>query len=143
PLASQPSALAVAWVKVDARFVNTDGSGWKVSEIRTGTRDWVKLGPLTDALNERKRLKARTELETIAKALEEFRRHRGFYIASDQHTVVIDHLSPRYLPQVIRLDPWNQPYKYEGQRDRFVLSSGGPDRTHGTPDDVRLANSSR
>jgi len=50
--------------------------------------------------------------------------------------VLIDHLSPHYLERVIRLDPWNRPYQYQGERDHFSLRSNGPDGKSGTGDDV-------
>lgn len=136
-MASQPSATVVAWVKVDARLAN-DKSGWRVTEVRAGQREWVALEPLVDSVNEEKQKKARTELETIAKALERFRSERGFYVVSDKQAVVIDHLNPRYLSRVIRLDPWHQPYKYQGERDHFTLRSLGPDRKENTADDIVL-----
>ena len=142
PLASQPSATVVAWVKVDARLLN-DKTGWRVSELRTGNRDWVKLEPLVAAVNEEKQKKARAELELIAKALEEFRKERGSYVVSDSQAVAIDHLSPRYLAQVIRVDPWHQPYKYQGERDHFTLRSTGPDGKADTADDIELVSPSR
>jgi len=76
PFASQPSAVVVAWVKVEVRLVNEDKTGWKVSELRSGNREWVKLEPLVAAVNEEKQKKARAELAAIAKALEQFRRDR-------------------------------------------------------------------
>jgi len=142
PLASQASAVVVAWVKVEARLV-TDNAGWKVSELRTGNREWVRLEPLVAAVNEEKQKKARVELESIASALGQFRRDRGFYVVSDNQAVVIDHLSPRYLSQVIRVDPWHQPYRYQGERDHFILRSSGPDGKDGTPDDIQLVGPSR
>jgi len=138
PLASQPSTTVVAWIQVDARLVNQGKSGWQVAELRTGKGDWVKLEPVVAALNDEKRKKARAELESIARALEKFRRDRGSYLVVDKQSVVIDHLSPRYLSQVIRLDPWQQPYSYQGQYDRFTLSSAGPDRKEATADDIIL-----
>ena len=135
PLASQASATVVAWVKMDARLIN-EKPGWRVAELRTGNRDWVKLEPLIAAVNDEKQKKARAELELIAKALEEFRKDRGYYVVSDSQAVAIDHLSPRYLTQVIRVDPWHQPYKYQGERDHFTLRSAGPDGKADTPDDV-------
>jgi hypothetical protein len=137
PLASQASAAVVAWVKVDARLLN-DKSGWRVAELRTGNREWVKLDPLLAAVNEEKQKQARVELELIAKALEKFRKDRGYYVVSDSQAVVIDHLSPRYLARVIRVDPWHQPYKYQGERDHFTLRSAGQDRKVDTPDDIEL-----
>src|SRR5205085_1044204 len=34
-------------------------------------------------------------------------------VAKDSVTL-LDHLSPRYLKRVIRIDPWHNPYRYEG-----------------------------
>ena len=140
PLASQASATVVAWVKVDARLTN-EKSGWRVAELRTGNRDWVSLEPLVVAVNEQKEKQARAELDLIAKALEKFRKDRGFYVVSDKESVAIDFLSPRYLARVIRLDPWHQPYKYSGERDHFTLRSTGPDGKADTPDDILLSDS--
>lgn len=138
PLASQPSATVIAWVRVDARLLN-DKTGWRVSELRTGNRDWVPLEPLVVAVNEEKQKKARAELALIAKALEKFRKERGSYVVSDSQAIAIDYLNPRYLAQVIRVDPWHQPYKYLGDRDHFTLRSAGPDGKENTPDDIELA----
>ena len=140
PLASQPSATVVAWLRVEARLTNDKG-GWRVAELRTGNHEWVKLEPLISAVNEQKQKQARTELEMIAGALEKFRKDRGFYVVSDKQSVAIDFLSPRYLNRVIRVDPWNQPYKYLGDRDHFTLRSTGPDRKADTPDDILLSES--
>ena len=88
------------------------------------------------AMDQIKRSAASEELTTIAKALSDFRRDRGSFVVSDKESVLIDHLSPRYLARVIRVDPWKQPYTYQGQRDRFTLSSSGPDRKEATADDI-------
>ena len=135
PLASQPSATVVAWVRVEARLTS-DKSGWHIAELRTGNRDWVSLEPLVAAVNKQKQKQARAELDLIAKALEKFRNDRGFYVVSDKQSVAIDFLSPHYLARVIRLDPWHQPYKYLGERDHFTLRSTGPDGKADTPDDI-------
>jgi len=137
PLASRASAVVIAWIRVTARLVN-EGNGWQVSELRTGNREWVKLQPLMDALNEKKRSQARSEMETMAQALERYRRERGFYVVSDSQAVLIDHLNPRYLSKIIRVDPWNHPYKYDGERDHFALHSLGPDGKDQTGDDIQL-----
>jgi hypothetical protein len=142
PMATQPAALVIAWIRVDARLVN-GSKGWQVGELRTGKREWVPLQPLVTALNEEKQRKARTDLELMARALELFRSERGHYVVSDKHSVAIDHLNPRYLSQVIRVDPWRQPYKYDGQRDHFILRSSGPDAKDDTADDIKLASQSR
>ena len=143
PLASQPSTTVIAWIQIDTRLVNFGKSDWQVSELRTGSRGWIKLESVWAGLNETKRETARAELATIAQALEKFRSERGSYLVADKHSVAIDHLSPRYLPRVIRVDPWNQPYSYHGQRDRFTLSSNGPDRKDATADDIVVSGPSR
>jgi hypothetical protein len=140
PLASQSSATVVAWVSVDAKLLN-ERTGWHVSELRTGSHNWVKLEPLVAAVNEEKAKTARAQMELMAQALEKYRQERGFYVVSDSQAVAIDHLSPRYLAQVIRVDPWHQPYKYQGDRDRFTLRSAGPDGKADTADDIILNQS--
>jgi hypothetical protein len=143
PLASQPSAIVVALITVNARIVNDGDRGQRVSELRTGHSDWVQLEPLAASVDREKQEQARGELAWMAEALEKFRQDRGFYIISDLHTVAMDHLSPKYLPRVIRLDPWQRPYKYQGERVRFTLRSFGPDGKDGTADDIELTSSSR
>jgi hypothetical protein len=140
PMATQPSATVVAWIRVDARLLKAQ-SGWQVAELRTGNREWVKLEPLVAALNLEKQKRARAELDMIAAALEKFRSDRGFYVVSEKHGTAIDYLSPRYLPRVIRIDPWQQPYLYLGDRDHFTLRSSGPDGKRDTPDDILLSQS--
>lgn len=137
PLASRASAVVVAWIRVTARLVN-ESKGWQVSELRTGNRDWVKLQPLIEALNEKKRARARSDMAIMSQALERYRQDRGFYLVSDSHAALIDHLNPRYLSKIIRVDPWNHPYKYEGQRDRFLIYSLGPDGKDRTGDDIEM-----
>ena len=137
PMATQPSATVVAWIRMDARLTQS-GKGWQVAELRTGNREWVNLEPLLAALNLEKQNRARAELQMMATALEKFRSERGFYVVADSHATAIDYLSPRYLPRVIRIDPWQQPYLYQGDRDHFTLRSTGPDRKPDTPDDISL-----
>jgi hypothetical protein len=142
PLASQASATVVAWVRVGVRLLN-EKKGWHVTELRTGKREWAALEPLIAALNQEKQQLARRELESMARALECFRKDSGFYVVSDSQGVVMDHLSPRYLTHVIRIDPWHQPYKYQGERDHFTLRSAGPDAKADTPDDIQLTGPTR
>lgn len=138
PLASRASSVVVAWIRVTARLVN-EGKGWQVSELRMGNRDWVKLQPLMDALNEKKRSQARSEIATMVEALKQYCHERGSCLVSDSHAVLIDHLNPRYLSKIIRVDPWNHPYKYEGQREHFTIRSAGPDGKDQTADDIQLS----
>jgi hypothetical protein len=130
------SAVVVAQVETAFRLAKGDNGKWRIAEIRTGDRRWEDLDTLMKALNAEKTARARAELESIATALESFRRERGAYVESKSEAALIDNLSPRYLARVIRIDPWHKPYEYEGARTNFVLRSNGPDGKPDTADDV-------
>lgn len=129
------SAVVVAQVETAFRLVN-ENDRWRVAEIRTGDRRWEDIDLLVRALNAEKTSRVRAELETIATALESFKHERGGYVETKNEGQLIDRLSPRYLSRVIRLDPWNQPYEYEGTRTSYVLRSAGPDGKPNTSDDI-------
>jgi hypothetical protein len=133
------SATVVAQVETAFRFDKGGDGKWRVAEIRTGDRRWEDVDMLVKALNAEKTARARAELESIATALESFRRERGFYVEAKSEAALIDNLNPRYLSRVIRIDPWNRPYEYEGTRTSFVLRSDGPDEKPNTADDVALS----
>jgi hypothetical protein len=135
PLGSQASALIESSIEIDVRLAR-DTNGWRVSEFKSGSREWANLDTFAVALNEVKRANATTDLAAIANALIDFRRQRGSFVVSDKESVLIDHLSPQYLTRVIRLDPWHRPYQYDGEQDRFSLRSVGPDGKANTPDDI-------
>lgn len=133
------SATVTAQVETAFRF-EKDGKGkWRVAEIRTGDRRWENVETLIKALNAEKTARAQAELESIATALESFRRERGVYPEAKTGAALIDRLNPRYLARVIRIDPWHQPYEYEGTSTSFVLRSAGADEKPNTSDDVRVA----
>lgn len=131
------SAVVVAQVETAFRFVNESGK-WRVAEIRTGDRSWEDIDSLVRALNTEKTSRTRAELELIASALESYRREHGGYIDSKSEATVIDFLSPHYMNRVIRIDPWHQPYEYEGTRNSYVLRSVGPDNKPMTGDDITV-----
>jgi hypothetical protein len=139
PLAS-PSVVVVARVQADVKFVK-DQKDWRVSQVRTGKSDWVNIEGAVAALDDAKRKRATEDLGILARALEQFRTSRGFYVVSDKEHVLIDHLSPRYLGRVIRLDPWGNSYRYQGESNHFQLSSAGPDGKENTPDDIVVTGS--
>ena len=137
-LGPESTALAIALVRVDFRLAR-DPKGWHVAEFKSGGRDWVNVSDMPVAVDQIKRSAAAEELSTIAKALADFRSERGYFVVSDKESVLIDHLSPRYLTRVIRVDPWQRPYQYEGQQGQYSLRSLGPDGKPNTPDDVVIS----
>ena len=137
------TAVVVAQVETAFRVVKDDKGKWRIAEIRTGDRRWEDVDTLMRALNVEKTARARAELESIATALESYRRERGAYLESKSEAALVDTLNPRYLARVIRVDPWHQPYEYEGARATYVLRSNGPDGKPNTPDDVTVNSGSR
>ena len=136
------SATVVAQVETAFRFDKGSDGKWRVAEIRTGDRRWEDVDTLVKALNSEKAARARAELQSIATALESYRREHGYYLESKTEAGLIDNLNPRYLSTVIRVDPWHQPYEYEGTRSSFVLRSNGPDGKPNTSDDVVITKGS-
>jgi hypothetical protein len=134
-IGSESSALVTALVRADFRFAR-GASGWQLAQFKSGNRDWVNVTDVPAAMDQIKRSTASEELSTIAKALSDFRRDRGSFVVSDKESVLVDHLSPRYLTRVIRVDPWHRPYHYEGQQNTYSLRSLGPDGKPNTPDDI-------
>jgi Type II secretion system (T2SS), protein G len=135
------SALVVAQVETAFRFVKGDDGKWRVAEIRTGDNRWEDVEQLVRAVNAEKAARARAELETLAVALEAFRRERGFYVVASDEGALVDHLNPHYLARIIRVDPWHKPYLYEGTQASFILRSTGADGKENTPDDIIKRNS--
>ncbi len=134
-LGPESSALVTAIVQVLFRFVRS-AKDWRLVEFKSGNRDWVNVSDLPASIDQIKRSAATEELSTIAKALGDYRRDRGYFVVADKESILIDHLSPKYLSRVIRVDPWNRPYHYEGQQDRYSLRSLGPDGKPNTADDI-------
>jgi len=137
------SATVTAQVETAFKFEKGSDGKWRVAEIRTGDRRWEDVDLLVKALNVEKTARARAELESIATALEAFHRERGSYLESKSEAALIDSLNPRFLKTIIRLDPWHQPYVYEGSRSSFVLRSPGPDEKPNTPDDVVVSSTGK
>lgn len=136
---SDASGIIDALVQLDFRFAR-ERRGWQVVAVKSGAREWTDIRGIAALVDQLKRTHASDELSLIAQALDSYRRERGFYVVSDKESVLIDHLSPRYLTRVIRLDPWSRPYEYEGQQTAYSLRSLGPDGKPNTGDDIVVKN---
>ena len=134
-IGKESAALVTALVRADFRLAQ-DANAWRVTGFKSGTRDWFNVSALQLAIDQVKRSSANDDLSTIAKALSDYHRDRGSFVVADKESVLIDHLSPKYLTRVIRVDPWHRPYQYDGQQDHYSLRSLGPDGKPNTPDDV-------
>lgn len=140
PLASSPSAVVEALITAELRFARDNKTGWVVTALRAGGHAWISPETLAASADETKRKQAGAELASMAQALARFWGDRRSYVASESHAVLIDHLSPRYLSRVLRLDPWHEPYRYRGERNAFTLRSLGADRKENTADDIVVSS---
>ena len=131
---------AVAEVVVEARFLlsKDEGGKWRVAEVSIGDAASGSLDALWQSVNAQKAARARSELNAVRDALEAYRRERGFYVVAEDLTVLMDHLSPRFLRRIVRIDPWHNPYRYTGTTAAYTLLSDGPDGKTGTTDDVTV-----
>ena len=138
---SAMGSTAVAEVVVAATFsLSRDARGkWRVTEVFVGGESAGDLAALWLAADARKAERARADLAALSEALEAFRRERGSYVVARDSVALLDHLSPRYSKRVVRLDPWHNPYRYEGTPASYTLGSDGPDGKQGTADDVTLS----
>ena len=136
---SDATALIDALVQLDFRFAR-ERRGWEVVAIKSRNRDWTDVRGIVSSMDQLKRSMATEELSLIAQALDSYRRDRGIFVVSDKGSVLIDHLSPKYLSRVIRLDPWSRPYQYQGEQTAYSLSSLGPDGKPKAPDDIVVKN---
>lgn len=139
PFASASSATVVAVLRLNFQLAREKGNSWRVVQVGSGDRGWADIAQIQSAVDALKRQSAMADMQTVATAVEKFRSARGFYVTTDEHSILIDHLAPRYLQRIIRLDPWNRPYAYQGDGNRFTLRSNGPDGKENTADDIVLS----
>jgi general secretion pathway protein G len=112
-------------------------------------------GKIFEQLEEGKTNAAKIQLQALEGRLKEFRRHCNFYPTSDQGLEALinkpsggreckRYLSGGYLEGgEVPVDPWEQPYVYESDGKKINISSGGPDETPGTEDDIFLHEGSK
>ena len=141
PPSGSSSAVVELEVETSADFVRDARGRWQVARLRVGGgagRSFEAFDAFERALNTEKGARARADLESLAAALEAYRRERGFYVVAETASALVDHLNPRYTAAFTRFDPWHRPYEYAGTRERFTLRSLGPDGKANTADDVTI-----
>jgi len=133
---------AVAEATIEAGFhLKQDKDGkWKAVEIRTGDRRWESIELIQTAVRKEKALRTTADLRAIATALEAFKRERGHYVAAENSAGLVDLLTPRYLPMIIRIDAWSNNLEYKGTTSGYRLASSGPDGKPSTGDDIVIEN---
>jgi Type II secretion system (T2SS), protein G len=133
---------AIVEAQFDASFRFTQGKdgSWNAVEVRTGDRKWESIELIQTAVRKEKELRTTADMRTLVTALEAFRRERGFYVAADTNSALIDNLAPRYLGSIIRLDAWSHEFEYKGTETGYRLASLGPDGKPRTGDEIVIEN---
>ncbi len=132
------AAMVELEVETSVDFQRDARGRWQVSRVGIAGRDFTAFNEAELTLNAAKRERVRADFETLAAALEAYRRERGSYVVGETAAVLVDQLNPRHTRAFIRFDPWHRPYEYEGTRERYVLRSRGADGKANTPDDVTV-----
>jgi hypothetical protein len=133
-------AIVEARIETAFRFQQDKEGNWRAVEVRTGDRRWESIELVQTAINKEKVLRTTADLRTLATALEAFRRERGFYVASDNNSALVDNLAPRYLSPIIRIDAWSREFEYKGTQSGYRLQSLGPDGRPNTGDEIVIEN---
>jgi Type II secretion system (T2SS), protein G len=133
---------AIVEAQFDASFRFTQGKdgNWAAVEVRTGDRKWESIELIQTAVRKEKELRTTADMRTLVTALEAFRRERGFYVAADTNSALLDNLAPRYLSAIIRLDAWSHEFEYKGTATGYRLASLGPDGKPRTGDEIVIEN---
>jgi hypothetical protein len=133
-------AIVEAQFEAAFRFTSDKDGKWQAVEVRTGDRTLESIELIRTAIQKEKTLRTSADLRTLATALEAFRRDNGSYVEAGNCSALIDNLTPKYLPSVIRLDAWSREFDYKGESASYRLASLGADGKAGTGDDIVFEN---
>jgi hypothetical protein len=76
-------------------------------------------------------------LDQLRAGIEAYKQEEGKVPQTESFDRLVDTLAPDFLPVVIRIDAWWNPYSYQVKGDSdFELRSAGPDGRFGTLDDL-------
>jgi hypothetical protein len=134
----QSGKQAIAEVTITTAVrMRKEGDKWILQDVRLGDRRWEKVDRILEALEESRNEQTLRDLDQLKAGIEGYLKKTGRVPAVESFDKLVDTLSPDYLPVVIRIDAWWNPYRYQfrGSRD-FDLRSAGPDGRFGTPDDL-------
>ncbi|HXK62482.1 MAG TPA: type II secretion system protein GspG [Acidobacteriota bacterium] len=129
---------AVAEVEIKTAVkVSKQKDRWVIDEVRIGDRRWEKADHIRAALREQRFETTRKDLRTLAEGIRLWADRQGTLPPANDFPQLVDILSPEYLPRVIALDAWSNPYVYRSPAPQWAeVRSAGPDGKIDTPDDL-------
>ncbi len=133
-------ATVTAQMDVTFQLQKQQDNTWRAVSVRLGDGRWEDVEMLRRALDAEKTGHAQADLAALAAGVEAFRRERGGYPQAETVAGLVDFITPRFQPRVIREDPWHQPYYYHLTASGYRLGSLGPDGAADTGDDVVVSS---
>jgi hypothetical protein len=137
---SDEHAVVEATVKTGFKF-DLVNNRWVLREVRIGDRKWEDVDLVLEGIKKEKIARTRDLMTKTAEGLESYRKQFNQYPDVTDYQKLSDLLTPTYVPQVIRLDAWSNPFIYRFMsKDSYKLISMGPDEKEGTSDDIVMTN---
>ena len=137
---SDKDAIAETSVALAFEFQRTKSSDpWHIAAVRMGDRDWVGVDEIIAAVNESRRRTTLESFQKLATGIEAYRQRNGVSPNASEIVGLTNILHPNYMTDLVRLDAWGRPIRYEVVGTSFRLLSDGADGVRGTPDDLMLA----
>ena len=132
-------AVAETSVRMAFQFEKDAGGEWRIVSARLGDRQWVDVNLLLQALERQYSDDTSAALEKLAAGVEQYQVQNGSLPQLALGSALADMLHPLFMVDLIRQDAWGREIQYERRGDdAYVLRSSGPDRVHGSPDDIIL-----
>lgn len=128
--------IVEAQLETTFRLEKPKRGDWRVAEIRLGDSQWESLELVAEAVRREKARRTNLTLQQLADALNAYKNARGQYVIADSGVALLDELVPQYYGTAQRRDLWGAEWQYRGTATEYRLSSPGPDRKPGTPDDL-------
>ena len=133
-------AIAETSVAMAFEFQRAKASDpWHIAAVRLGDRDWVGVAEIVSAVNESRSRTTMESFRKLAAGIATFRQRNGAAPDALEIVGLTNILHPTYMADLVRLDAWGRPIRYEIVGTGFRLLSDGPDGVRGTPDDILLA----
>ena len=134
----QSGKQAIAEVTISTAVrMRKEGDKWILQDVRLGDRRWESVGRILAAIEESRKEQTAREMEELKAGIERYVQTQGEVPRVQSFEELVDLLSPEFLPVVIRIDAWWNPYSYRfASASAYELRSAGPDGEFETADDL-------